>query len=103
MPAASCADSACRTDPGNSAQYQSRQPAYGMCFPYPALQKSAGSMTAPSNHSGFAENADRTTSCYGTALNTQGGNDLSGQTRKPFCRISKTQGWASAHPRSLEG
>jgi len=54
-------------------------------------------MTAPSNHSGFAENADRTTSCYETASDTQGGNDLSGQACELVCKISKTQGWASAH------
>jgi len=54
-------------------------------------------MTAPSNHSGFAENADRTTSCYEAVCNTQGGIDLSDQSHGLFCGISKTQGWALAH------
>jgi len=54
-------------------------------------------MTAPSNHSGFEENAVRTTSCYEAVCNTQGGNDLSGQSRGLFCGILKTQGWALAH------
>ena len=49
-------------------------------------------MTAPSNHSGYAENTDRATSCYDTVSNTQGAYDLPDQAQRQFCKISKTQG-----------
>jgi len=44
-------------------------------------------MTAPSNHSGYAENTDRTISCYETVSSTQGAYDLSDQAHHQFCRI----------------